>query len=219
MSFAAHLRAQAAPVWAAILEHPFLKELAAGTLPRPIFRYYVQQDWLYLQEFTRTAALIAARCPEVEAMKFLLGWVEPLVTMEYHFHKRHARDLDLDFDHITWTMNAANWAYTRHMLAAASLGSSLEALAALLPCPCVYAHVGSVLMAARPADPLYADWIAFYGPGRVAERIRPLEALCDRLAEQATPAERERAVWNYVVSSRYEWLFWDAAYRQEDWPV
>ena len=62
-------------------------------------------------------------------------------------------------------------------------------------------------------------WIAFYGPGRVAERIRPLEALCDRLAEQATPAERERAVWNYVVSSRYEWLFWDAAYRQEDWPV
>ena len=72
MGFAEELRRAAAPIWEAILEHPYLKELASGTLPRETFRFYVQQDWLYLQEFTRTAALTAARCPDVKEMRLLL---------------------------------------------------------------------------------------------------------------------------------------------------
>src|SRR5205823_3131553 len=109
------------------------------------FRFYVQQDWLYLQEFTRTVAGIAAHSADHHVTQFLLDWVQPLVGMEYHFHHKHADQLRLDFDRIDWEMNEANWAYSRHMLAAATLGSTAEALAALLPCPCVYAHVGKTL--------------------------------------------------------------------------
>ncbi|MCI0895313.1 MAG: thiaminase II [Chloroflexi bacterium] len=225
MGFAEELRRAAAPIWEAILEHPYLKELASGTLPRETFRFYVQQDWLYLQEFTRTAALTAARCPDVKEMRLLLTWAEPLVTMESHFHHSHAAELGLDFDNISWQMNETNWAYTRHMLASAYGGSSVEALAALMPCPIVYAHCGAVLAEAQPTDPLYAEWINFYamnlrrGTNSRGERIELIEGLIDRLAEQAKPEELERAKWNYLVSSRYEWLFWDAAYRQYDWPV
>ena len=219
MGFAQQLREVAAPVWKEILEHPYLKDLAAGTLPRETFRYYLQQDWLYLQEFTRALSLTAVRCPDIPEMKFLLSWVEPLVSMEYHFHRKHGAELGLDFDDITWQMNEANWAYTRHMLASAYAGSSVEALGALMACPCVYAHCGVVLAEAEPIDPLYREWIEFYGQERVGERIQMLEDLCDRLAEKAGPEELERAKWNYLVSSRYEWLFWDAAYRRHDWPV
>ncbi len=219
MGFAEELRRVTAPVWQAILEHPYLKELAAGTLPRESFRYYVQQDWLYLQEFTRAAALTAARCQDPQEMKFLLNWVEPLVTMESHFHNKNAAELDLDFNNITWEMNEANWAYSRHMLASAHGGSCVEALGALVPCPAVYAHVGAVLAEAQPTDPLYAEWIEFYSVALKGERIELLDGLLDRLAEQARPEELERAKWNYLVSSRYEWLFWDAAYRRLDWPV
>ena len=74
MGFAEELRRAAAPILEAILEHPYLNELASGTLPREIFRFYVQQDWLYLQEFTRTAAMTAARCPDVKEMRLLLTW-------------------------------------------------------------------------------------------------------------------------------------------------
>src|SRR5260221_14241701 len=84
------LRQAAQPVWDQIIAHPYIKELKDGTLPLETFRAYVQQDWLYLQEFTRTVAIIAGRCPDVEGMKFLLDWVQPLVGMEYHFHKKHA---------------------------------------------------------------------------------------------------------------------------------
>jgi thiaminase/transcriptional activator TenA len=216
----ARLRQAAEPIWAAILDHPYLTELAAGTLPRETFRAYVKQDWLYLQEFLRTTTLIAARAPDPEVMKFLLTWVERLIGMEYHFHHEHAAELGLDFARIDWEMNEVNHAYTRHMLAAAYAGSTVEALGALLPCPVVYAHVGERLCSGPTCpDQLYAEWIAFYGPGRVAERIRQLEELYDRLAAQAGPDELARAERNYLISTRYEWSFWDAPYHGRDWPI
>lgn len=224
------LHAQAAPVWNRIVAHPYIKELKAGTLPVETFRFYVQQDWLYLQEFTRAAAIVAGRCSDPTMMKFMLGWIEPLVGMEYHFHKKHAPELDLNFDHINWEMNQANWAYSRHMLAAAHGGSTIEALAAMLPCPHVYSHVGSTLSEGEPpAKEMYADWIAFYAPGKVSElddriyerdaRIQGLTNLLDTLAADADAQTLARCERNYLISSRYEWWFWDTAYRRQTWPV
>lgn len=66
---------------------------------------------------------------------------------------------------------------------------------------------------------MYAEWLAFYGPGRVGERIRQLEELYDRLAAHAAPDDLARAERNYVISTRYEWAFWDAPYNGRDWPV
>jgi thiaminase/transcriptional activator TenA len=214
------MRRAAEPIWAAILEHPYLKELADGTLPREVFRDYVKQDWLYLAEFLRATAAIAARAADVDVMKLLLKRVEWLIGMENHFHHKHAAELGLDFDRIDWQMNDANYAYTRHMLWAAHAGTTVEALAALMPCPCVYIHVGDVLCRLpRPNDPMYAEWIEFYGPGPLAERTRQLEEIFDKLAANASPEELARAERNYVISSRYEWMFWDAPYRGRHWPV
>jgi thiaminase/transcriptional activator TenA len=216
------LREAAMPVWKEILAHPYLNELKAGTLPRDTFRFYVQQDWLYLQDFTRTAATIGARAADPEVMRFLLDWVQPLVSMEYHFHRKHAAALDLNFENVDWEMNEANWAYTRHMLAAAHTATTAEALAALLPCPCVYAHVGLQLCAGPVCpDPMYQEWIDFYAPERdgFRPRVVALENLFDRVAANLDPATLARCERNYVISSRYEWWFWDTAYRRRTWPV
>ncbi len=224
------LRQVAAPIWDRILSHPYLQELKTGTLPVDTFRFYVQQDWLYLQEFARAAAVIAGRMPDSGGMRFMLNWVEPLVGMEYHFHRSHAAELGLDFDHISWEMNEANWAYSRHMLAAAHGTSPAEGLAAMLPCPHVYSFVGDVLRDGPSCpQPMYADWIAFYAPGKVSSveertydrdaRIIGLTAQFDELAAGLDDAAMARCERNYVISSRYEWWFWDTAYRRQNWPV
>jgi thiaminase/transcriptional activator TenA len=218
----ARLQEAAMPVWEQIVRHPYIQELKAGTLPIETFRFYVQQDWLYLQAFARTVAAIAGRSADHEVTRFLLDWVQPLVGMEYHFHKKHAAALDLDFDRVDWEMNEANWAYSRHMLAAAHAGSTAEALAALLPCPTVYAYVGKVL-AGGPRSPneMYAEWIDFYAPNDEGYRPRviALERLFDRVAENLDAATQQSCVRNYVISSRYEWGFWDAAYHRVTWRV
>jgi thiaminase/transcriptional activator TenA len=223
------LRELAMPVWERILEHPYLKALKDGTLPRETFRFYVQQDWLYLQEFTRAATIIAGRSPDQQSMQFMLSYLQPLIGMEYHFHRAHAAELRLDFDHIDWQMNEANWAYSRHMLAAAHGSSPAEGLAAMLPCPHVYSFVGETLRGGLSPDPMYADWIAFYAPATPSsvtddgwdrdQRIVRLTALFDQLAVGLDANAMARCERNYLISSRYEWWFWDTAYRRQMWPV
>ena len=45
------LRSDCARVWAGLHAHPFIRELAAGTLPPETFRFYVEQNLQYLPEY------------------------------------------------------------------------------------------------------------------------------------------------------------------------
>ncbi|MCH8802377.1 MAG: thiaminase II, partial [Chloroflexi bacterium] len=59
-SFSEQLRNEAEPIWRRIFDHPFLKEIKDGTLPLDTFRYYLAQDYLYLEGFGRTVAMALA---------------------------------------------------------------------------------------------------------------------------------------------------------------
>jgi thiaminase (transcriptional activator TenA) len=215
------LLALAQPVWQAILAHPFLRELRDGSLPIETFRFYLEQDWLYIQERIGEWAIVAGRCPDPDIRRSLALLLDQVARLEpAAFHLKHAPALGIDLEHVTWEMNAANWAYTTHELAAASGGSTAEGLAALLPCPLVYQFVGEHLMrGGLPTNPLYADWITFYGSGLGDPRRETLLGLYDRLAADADTASLARCERNFLISSRYEWQFWDAAYRREGWPI
>jgi thiaminase/transcriptional activator TenA len=211
----------ARPVWDRILEHPFLSELKAGTLPIETFRFYIQQDWLYILSRVGQWSITAGRCVDLQARAALMDWIERVARLEpAAFHLKHAAALRLDLARPDWDMNEANWSYTAHELAAVHGGSTAEALAALLPCPWVYRYVGEHLRAGpRPANPIYADWIDFYGSNRADGGRGVLADVYDALAAEEDQATLARCEQNFLVSSRFEWRFWDAAYRRETWPV
>ena len=50
-------KAAAADEWAAYVDHDFVRQLGAGTLPEPAFRTYLVQDYLFLIQFARAYAL------------------------------------------------------------------------------------------------------------------------------------------------------------------
>src|SRR5437764_754662 len=75
------------------------------------------------------------------------------------------------------------------------------------------------LSRALPADALYAEWIQAYSAEGFGAHVEQQLQLVDRLAVSGSPAERERMQEHFVQSSRYEYLFWEQAYRQEDWLV
>ena len=49
-----------------LLEHPFVRGLADGTLDRDVFRRYVAQDAFFLRAFLKAYALAAAKCDDFE---------------------------------------------------------------------------------------------------------------------------------------------------------
>src|SRR5919199_3157301 len=85
-SYSAALWAEAAPIWAAIQVHPFLSELRAGTLPLETFRYYVTQDYHYLEAFARCVATALAKAPDGETLELLAKRV--LTPIERPLHRR-----------------------------------------------------------------------------------------------------------------------------------
>ena len=44
------------------------------------------------------------------------------------------------------------------------------------------------------------------------------QAVANRAAAAVGAEARARMLERFVVSTRYEWMFWNAAYNQEDWP-
>src|SRR5438132_9031728 len=91
----------AQPVWDSILSHPFLRELRDGSLPIATFRFYLEQDWLYIQERIGEWAILAGRCPEPDVRRTLTAILEQVARLEpAAFHLKHAPALGLDFEHV-----------------------------------------------------------------------------------------------------------------------
>jgi thiaminase/transcriptional activator TenA len=111
--------------------------------------------------------------------------------------------------------------YRQHMLLAAhrSLG---ELLAALIPCPTTYVEIADRAADRVPDHPIYGEWVRSYSsrlnPELNARRAWWWQTL-DRLAETASADERARMRTNFVRSCKYEWMFWDMAYKMAGWPV
>jgi thiaminase/transcriptional activator TenA len=214
------LREQAMPIWQKIIVHPYLRELRDGTLPLETFAFYVQQDWLYLLERAKAFEVIARRSTNPQlSLRLQQFAVARAQMLEQHFHRRHAAELGLDLDNITWEMNEANWAYTNHQYAAAHNDTTAESLAAILPCGTIYQWVGQQLGGAKSPHPIYADWIAFYSSPTINQVVKDLVDAYNIAASEAGPEVLARCERNYLISSRYEWWFWDAAYRRQMWSV
>ena len=76
-TFSSRLRAQCDRIWAGLHAHPFLGELARGTLPLDRFRFFIEQDLLYLPAFARCMAMGAAKSAREAAEEFVRG--DPIV--------------------------------------------------------------------------------------------------------------------------------------------
>ena len=78
-------------VWDAILEHPFVKELGAGTLPIDKFTYYIKQDYQYLIEFTRCIGIAAYEAEDVETMRKWASMMDRCLRYEPNSLQRHLK--------------------------------------------------------------------------------------------------------------------------------
>ena len=220
MLFHQHLREEARSVWEAIFAHPFVKELGNGTLTRERFLFFVRQDYLYLQDFARALCLGGAKADSLDTLDMFADHAATVVRVERHLHGNFAKKLDLAPEELTQTVQApVTQAYTRHLLAVAQGGTLGETVAVVLPCYWIYWEVGKHLSASLPSDPLYAEWIQAYSAEDFGAHVEQQLKLVDRLGKDASAAEKERMQKHFVQSSRYEYLFWEQAYRQEDWSV
>ena len=215
-SFSDQLRAEAEPIWKKIFGHPFLKEIKDGTLALEQFQYYLGQDYHYLEGFARTVALAMAKTSDSQLLEELYQRV--LTPIERPLHHKLLSAAGLSLAHVQREPRSpTNTAYVNHMLTTASMHSLGPTAAALLPCPWTYHELRNEL--GQSEHPLYGQWTAFYVSGALEESVKAWRGFVDAAAEAAGPGVRDAMREAFMTSSRYEYMFWDMAYRMEEWPA
>jgi thiaminase/transcriptional activator TenA len=206
-------------LYRAVLDHPFLRGLTDGGLPREAFRHFVHQDAHYLREYARALAVCAAKAPTEDDVRALAEDAVGAIAAEQSMHAEFVAELGGGPEAADPGVLPTTQAYTSYLLSAVHGGSFAEGLAAVLPCYWIYARVGERLLAASSPDPLYARWISAYGDEAYQSVVRRVLELADRVGAELSTAERARGVRHFHATARYEWMFWDAAWRGEAWPV
>ncbi|WP_406237289.1 TenA family protein [Nocardia sp. NBC_01009] len=199
MSLAAHLEKLGRPLVEQQLTHPTVAGIATGDLAEPIFRSWLEQDYLFLLDYVRVFSRLAWQAPAAH-----LGDLVDLAHATYHeelsLHRSLAAEFDADLDGAT--KGGPCVAYTAFLLeSAADYG---EGLAALYPCMWGYSTLGSILARNPPAEPRYRRWVDTYAdPGFAA-----LTRRCAQMLDEAG-IEQARAEELFLAGMDHELAFWD----------
>jgi thiaminase (transcriptional activator TenA) len=211
----------AKPVWEAQRAHAFVQGIADGTLDVEKFKFWARQDYLFLIDDSRAFSLGAARAPDLETMRRFAELAQSTLTVEMELHRSYAAEFGISREELEREEKALTTrAYTDFLLRVAALGEFSELAGALLPCMWGYSDLGLQLAKGpRPADERYAKWIDMYSSAEFAELAEWFCDLVDRLASGIPGEMMARIEETFLTSSRYELLFWEMAWRGEEWPA
>lgn len=200
-------------IWRRIHQHPFLKELEAGTLPDEKLRFYFEQNTHYIDAVVKARSLAAGKAPNLAVRDFCL---ERGPTGKNEL--QHQLDMLISLGgHPDAEMAPSCHGYTRHLLTIAHSGETVDLLAAFLPCPWSYDEIGTALEG-KLRKPLHVEWMQFYWSREHHELCDRHRTFVDELAADLPQRRWEEMLHNYLISLRYEYRFWEMAYTMEQWP-
>ena len=219
--FSTVLRRRGDKIWRAIQGHAFLRELHAGTLATERFTYFILQDYLYLLDFAQVLCLGGAKSPNLSTLEVFARHALSAVEVERSFHASFGKTLGFSQEQLDGTVEGPiTRAYIDHLQAVARGDSLNELVAAVLPCYWIYGETGKRLFKDRPRTPkIYRQWIELYASDEFWRPVGEQIQLIDELGAQASAQGKQRMTSHFVRSSRYEYLFWDQAYRREQWRI
>ena len=217
----AQLRNRGARIWRAIENHAFLRELHAGTLPMNRFTYFILQDYVYLLDFAQVLCQGGAKSPDLKTLELFCRHALGAVEVERSFHASFGKTLGLSGNQLDAVPKGPiTQAYIGHLQSVARSGTLGEIVAAVLPCYWIYGEVGKRLYRNRPSKPkIYRQWIETYASEAFWQPVREQIQLMDKLGAAASSSEKKLMNAHFLLSSRYEFMFWEQAYRLESWPV
>lgn len=220
VSFTDRVWSDIADLRAAIHALPFNREMIDGSLSRQRFQTYMVQDSLYLVAFSRALSLAAARAPDTDAMQAFGRSATEALVVERALHEDFFRRFGLDpAEAATADPSPTCTGYCSYLLATAATEPVEVLAAAVLPCFWIYWDVGAAIAKQATPDNPYQAWIDTYTDPGFGQAVETAIATTDRLAAGASPATVEAMRRAFIRCTQYEWMFWDSAYRLEDWPV
>lgn len=222
MLFSERLFQKVEPLWQSYLEHPFVKGIGEGTLPKEKFIHYMKQDYVYLIEYCRVFAIGSAKANDLKTMTMFANLLHGTLNFEMDLHRQYVRKFGIADEELEVTKPSATMmSYTSYMISQAQLGGVENAVAAVLACAWSYNWIGKQLATWPGAleHELYGEWVKTYSSDEFTKLANDCIELINEIAKGRSEEELKRLEDIVVKTSQYEYMFWDMAYNVEMWPT
>ena len=93
-------------IWASYNAHPFVRGIQDGTLDREKFKYYIIQDYLYLEEYAKVFALGIAKAKSPEVIQLFSKYVTLLTEGEMDIHRGYMGRFSISWEELKATPRA-----------------------------------------------------------------------------------------------------------------
>lgn len=203
-------------IWAQYNEHPFVRGIQDGTLDREKFRYYIIQDYLYLEDYAKSFAIGIAKAKSLETTRLFSGYINALTGGEMDIHRGYMGKFSVTREELDRTPRSLdNLSYTSYMLRVAYEEGEAEILTAILSCAYSYEVIAKKIVENNPAaaeHDFYGEWVQGYASEEYAEENKILLEMLEKLTKDYTEEQIKHLVDIYVACSRYELAFWDMSW-------
>ena len=210
MEFLEELERDVHPLYLKLREHPFNVELAAGNLPEEKFRFYISQDVFYIGEYSRALAALASIAPSHEELMEFISFAKEGLEIERALHSGFMESFNIAYPK---EIALATEAYANFLLASVAYKSYAEAIAGLLPCFWLYNKVAVHIYSIANKENKYQKWIDTYAGAEFDKTTSRLKEITQRIAHENNQSLQNKMKNQFMRSAKYEWLFWESAYK------
>ena len=220
-SFFDRLKQNADTEWHAYIEHPFVFQLAAGSLPVANFKKYLLQDYKFLIQFARAYGLGVYKAETLEDMRHCMSIASAILDTEIELHVRLCREWGLSDEVLENTPEVFETiAYTRFVLEAGLSGDALDLHTALSPCIIGYAEIANFIVndsrTVIVGNP-YRSWIEEYASAEYQAVANNAKNYIDNLAHKRLTEGRFPGLANtFKFATQLETEFWNMGLRVLD---
>lgn len=207
--FTRHLWDSVQPIYKQLLEHPFVIQLANGTLNQQSFAHYLAQDILYLRADAEAFEHIAKQALLREEQKFFKDLSQDCLAIEQELHTHFLAHFNVVE---ATTKSPVILQYTNFLIHHAKDSSYAVASAALLPCFWVYNTIGQHIFTKAVEDNPYQKWVDTYKGDAYEEFTNSFIKIVARLADEASEEEKKQMQEVFEQATLFELQFFQEAY-------
>jgi thiaminase len=213
--FHQHLLRSAAPTWQAMLEHPFLRATADGTIPDQVFATWLVQDYLFVRGAIPFMGVLLAKAPP----ELYAPLADAIVVLNHELvlfrQQAHAHAIDLD----QHTLSPTCHAYLQFLLATAYTQPFTRGFTVLYGLERAYLDSWMWVKQHQQARSRWQAFINNWTSDAFRGYVDWLARTLDQQVRNIPTEEAAKLEELFQLTARYEYMFWEMAQREQRWPA
>ena len=218
MSLSSELKESVGDLWDKTVNHPFVDELGDGSLPEEVFDIYFKQDHIFLKDWIALMAAGVMKAPDFPHSRPLASFIHLALGGEEGLFQDYFRERGLSEEQVRYLRPLpTTMAYGGFLRRIAYEGSFHDIVTVLLGIEWPYLEWGKRLesQGAKPDNKYYQTWIDLHAAKELDDFVSWMREVLDG----STVGHPARLKSLFLSAMRYEYMFWEMAYRGETWPA